>query len=137
MQEFNKEIIEVVWEKGRIIEGYDPAKFRQDACGAWITRDKYGDKTSNFGWVIDHICPRSLLERHNVPEDAVNDVVNLQPMHWANDMLKGESYPIFLSSRYAVEGDNITLVQSFIINDAVRTAVDKFFEPFFQPSSGE
>lgn len=86
MQEFNKDIIEVVWEKGRIIEGYDPAKFRQDACGAWITRDKYGDKTSNFGWVIDHICPRSLLERHNVPEDAVNDVVNLQPMHWANDM---------------------------------------------------
>ena len=42
MQEFNKDIIEVVGEKGRIIEGYDPAKFRQDACGAWITRDKYG-----------------------------------------------------------------------------------------------
>ena len=131
MKDFDKDIIEVVWEKGRVIEGYDPAKFRQDACGAWITRDKYGDKSSNFGWVIDHICPRSLLERHHVPEEVINDMVNLQPMHWANDVAKAESYPIFLSGRYGVDGDNIALVQSFIVNDNVRQALGKLFDPFF------
>lgn len=134
MQKFTNDIVELVWQKGRIVEGYDPAKFRQDACGAWITRDKYGDKFNNFGWVIDHICPLSLLERHKVPEEAIDDIVNLQPMQWANDSSKGESYPIFWASRYGVEGDNISLVQSFIINDAVRNAVDKFYEPSFHPS---
>lgn len=131
MQDFNQEIIQLVWQKARIVPGYDPTQFRKDACGAWITRDKYGDTTNNFGWVIDHICPRSVLEQHNVPETAINDIINLQPLQWANDASKGETYPIFFASRYGVEQDNISLAQSFIINDAVRTAVDKFFEPFF------
>ncbi|MGM9838263.1 MAG: hypothetical protein ACI30A_07250 [Paludibacteraceae bacterium] len=131
MKEFDKDIIEVVWEKAHVVKGYDPAKFRKDACGAWITRDKYGDRSSNFGWVIDHICPLSLLERHHVPEEAINDIMNLQPMHWANDASKAESYPIFLSSRCGVEGDNISLVQSFVINDGVRSALGKLFDPFF------
>ena len=133
MKQYDKDLIEVIWEKGRVIEGYNPAQFRQDACGAWITRDKYGDKSNNFGWVVDHICPRSLLEKHNVPSEAIDDIVNLQPMHWANDMSKGESYPIFLSARYAVEGDNITLVQSFIVNDTVRKALNDLFSPYFVP----
>lgn len=132
MQEFSKDIIELVWEKGRIVEGYDPALYRQDACGAWITRSKYGDRTSNFGWVVDHICPRSLLERYNTPDEAINDPLNLQPMQWANDMSKGESYPSFLATRYAVENDNIDLVQNYVVNEPVRQALDHYFEPFLK-----
>ena len=41
---FTKQQIEDTWLKGTIVPNFDPAKYRKDACGAWIVRDKYGDK---------------------------------------------------------------------------------------------
>jgi len=49
--------IQMVWEKGTVVQGNDPKVFRKDQCKAWINRDKYGDRKSDYGWEIDHITP--------------------------------------------------------------------------------
>ncbi len=35
-QPFDQATINAVWEKGRIVPGYDASRYRKDACGAWI-----------------------------------------------------------------------------------------------------
>lgn len=79
---FNENIIEAVWNKARKIPNND--KWRKDACGAWIYKDSYG-LTSDGGWEIDHIYPKSMGG-----SDSLN---NLQPLHWENNRGKGDNYP--------------------------------------------
>ncbi len=45
--------------------------------------DKYGDRSHTFGWEIDHITPESKGGR--------NDINNLQPLQWENNMAKLDS----------------------------------------------
>ena len=69
--------IQKVWEKGKIVEGYDPSKWRKDECGAWIGRQYYGDRKSQYGWEIDHISPGG--------PDVLS---NLRPLQWENNVDK-------------------------------------------------
>jgi len=71
--------IAVVWSKGRAVPGYDPDKFRQDSCGAWMIYGHYGDRDSRYGWEVDHINPNG--------SDAIG---NLQPLQWENNAAKGD-----------------------------------------------
>ena len=73
MSDFSKQEIEDVWSQGLIIEGWNPDIVRQDAAGAWILREKYGDHDSIFGWDIDHIYPQNELEKLNVPQELINN----------------------------------------------------------------
>ena len=43
---------------------------------------QYGDRTSEYGWEIDHIIPKS--------KGGTDDICNLQPLHWDNNVAKGE-----------------------------------------------
>ena len=54
---FSTNKIQQVWEKGVIVKGYDPSKWRKDFAGAWIRRDLYGIG-HEYGWAIDHLRPR-------------------------------------------------------------------------------
>lgn len=67
------EIIAQVWERGRVMADADPAKWRQDACGAWIRREQFGNERSDFGWKAE-----------NVAVGAPDDPDNLRPFHWRN-----------------------------------------------------
>ena len=44
-----------VWEHGRVMPGIDETTWRQDACGAWIRRDRFGDEADEFGWKIERV----------------------------------------------------------------------------------
>ncbi len=66
-------MIENVWEKGTSVEGNDATIWRKDECGAWIQRSMYGDRASQYGWVIDLISP-----------DDPEELSNLRPLHWKN-----------------------------------------------------
>ena len=77
---FDEDTIQDVWEKGRIVSGNNPERWRKDDCNAWMGRGEYGDRDSQYGWEIDHIDP-----------DGGDDLSNLRPLQWANNLAKGDS----------------------------------------------
>lgn len=79
---FPEEVIQKVWDKATGVIGYDPKVWRKDACGAWICRHDYGNRTSLYGWEIDHL---------RAPSDGgTNHPSNLRALHWENYVAKQE-----------------------------------------------
>lgn len=78
---FGEEEIHQVWEKGKIVQGYNKDKYRKDQCDAWIGREKYGDRTSTMGWEIDHINP-----------GGGDSLSNLRPLQWRNNVAKSDGH---------------------------------------------
>jgi len=68
-----EEIIERVWERGRVVADADPSHWRQDACGAWINRKQFGNQRLEFGWRAEPMAP-----------GAGDDAESLRPFHWRN-----------------------------------------------------
>jgi len=78
---FDEKIISDVWAKGQIAGSNDPADYRKDECGAWMYFSHYGNKSSQYGWEIDHIT--------SVNHVASDDLNNLRPLQWQNYACKG------------------------------------------------
>lgn len=91
-QPFSQATINSVWQKGKVVPGYDPNDYRQDRCGAWIRRISYGT-TGEYGWEIDHDKP--------VSKGGTDDLSNLQPLHWRNNRGKGDNYPSWQCTVFA------------------------------------
>lgn len=87
---FDKDIIQQIWDKSRILDGMNPNLFRKDPCGAIIARDQYGQSSSPFGWEVDHIFP---LEK-----GGDDNMDNLRAMHVLNLKAKGTDYPVYESA---------------------------------------
>lgn len=66
-----------VWSKGTIVRGHTSTIWRKDQVGAWIKYSEYGNRSSQFGWEIDHISPggQTILS-------------NLRPLNWKNNVAK-------------------------------------------------
>jgi 5-methylcytosine-specific restriction endonuclease McrA len=73
-----------VWNKGTVVQGYDPAERRKDICGNWMRYSDHGSQTE-YGWEIDHIFPSS--------KGGSDDLSNLQPLYWENNRKKSDTYP--------------------------------------------
>ncbi|MFI3296906.1 MAG: HNH endonuclease domain-containing protein [bacterium] len=101
-----------IWEKAIKIDGFNPEKYRQDVCGAWIAYSRYGDRNNMYGWEIDHIYPRS--------RGGNDDERNLRAMHWRNNESKGNDYPHYESVVIADGNRNIDRNVSFTVNEATR-----------------
>ncbi len=71
--EYSAQLIQQVWEKGRASGEIDSNLWREDECGAWISRSDYGKADSDFGWRIVNVTPGA----PDTPE-------NLRPFHHAN-----------------------------------------------------
>lgn len=77
---FTEDTIQKVWEKGSVVPNNDPKVWRKDQCAAWIARNKYGNRNSQYGWEIDHIKPKS--------EGGGDELSNLRPLQWENNTSK-------------------------------------------------
>ena len=77
MANFTEDIIQKVWEKATIVSDQDPRVWRQDQCKAWIGRNFYGNRNSEYGWEIDHITPTSI--------GGTDSLSNLRPLQWENN----------------------------------------------------
>lgn len=84
MSKFSQEKIQQVWEKGKIIPGKNPNRYRRDAYGNEIFRYSYG-KGSPMGWQVDH--------KHPVSKGGSDQIRNLQPLQSAENKRKGNKYP--------------------------------------------
>ena len=78
---WSPEMIARVWEKAKKVYGENPNRFRKDECGAWIAGAHYGNRASEFGWVIERRDPNG----GDGPD-------NLCPLQWQNyvDQTDGE-----------------------------------------------
>ncbi len=70
---FSDEMIQQVWEKGRATLDQNSAIWREDECGAWMRREHYGNKRSEYGWMIE-----------NVSTGGADILENLRPFHHQN-----------------------------------------------------
>lgn len=114
-----EELINQVWEKGLKVEGVDPDKFRKDACGAWIARNKFGMSDSDFSWSIDHIYPSS--------KGGGDNLENLRPLNIQNNISKKDSYPSYIACVTSKGEKNIRKVTTKVVNPKKQRILDKLF----------
>jgi hypothetical protein len=95
-----EELIQQVWEKGIVVANNDSAQWRQDQCGAWISRSEYGRQQSRFGWEINYI--RSQIERDG------RALSNLRPMQWKNNIHRQDDGIVCVLKAVGAENCNIT-----------------------------
>lgn len=105
---FSSALIEQMWAMADTQPGIDGKTWRKDFAGAWIRKDQFGLHTE-YGWVIDHIRPRSL--------GGGDDLRNLQPIHWRNNISKGTDYPKFRTIVSSVGSTNIHKEQRWQARD--------------------
>lgn len=71
---YSEQLIQQVWEKGRAFGEISADMWREDECGAWISRPDYGKSDSEFGWKIV-----------KVEASAPDTPENLRPFHYRNE----------------------------------------------------
>jgi 5-methylcytosine-specific restriction endonuclease McrA len=77
---WSEDTIQKVWEKGKIVANNDKDVWRKDECGAWIGRQYYGNRSSTYGWEIDHITSSD--------HGGSDNLSNLRPLQWENNLSK-------------------------------------------------
>ena len=108
MANFSDDKIKTVWQNAKTVDNYDPSKYRQDVCGAWIAWDSYG-KEAKFGWEIDHALP--------VAKGGTDHTNNLRALHWQNNRSKADDFPSYKSALTADGEQNIESIKEFTVNE--------------------
>lgn len=116
-----------VWEKGRVIDGFNPDMYRKDACGAWIIKDKYGAIDNLYGWQIDHIYPASRLSLQGVSESEIWDIRNLRPLQCQNNISKSDDYPSYTAAVTSEGNKNILKDRILTVNEAIRDVLRQMY----------
>lgn len=82
---FGHHVVAAVWLGGRSKLGHRAEEWRWDICDWPMRFSEYGNTDSEYGWEIDHILPVVL--------GGTDDLDTLQPLHWKNNRLKGDTSP--------------------------------------------
>ncbi len=71
---YDRQVIEHVWSLAQAVPGSDAAVWRKDEQGAWIHRQDYRNRHSQYGWEIAEL---GFYTRRP-------GVEALRPLHWQN-----------------------------------------------------
>ena len=74
IRSYDREVVDRVWATAREVPGNDAALWRKDELGAWINRQDYGRRHSEFGWEI----------YDPGPGNGSTGISALRPLHWLN-----------------------------------------------------
>ena len=107
------------WNHAQIVDGYDKDTIRKDACGAWIFKEHYGLKDSEFGWEVDHVFP-VILGGDDFEQ-------NLRALHWKNNESKGDNYPEYKAIIQAKGRKNIEKESYCIVNNHLQQTLYKYY----------
>lgn len=139
MAHFSEKLLNEIWEKGLVDSRFDPKFIRKDACGAWIIRSRYDDRKSPFGWEVDHIYPESKLKELEVSEELIDNIINLRPLNWKNNVSKKDDYPHYQSKTKAGKSKdnkgeevdvNIECEDEKEINDKTQLQIKELFKGY-------
>ncbi|MBR3647261.1 MAG: hypothetical protein IKN59_02605 [Paludibacteraceae bacterium] len=117
-----------VWDKGQIVEGFNPDMYRKDPCGAWIVWDKFGVQDSIYGWEIDHIFPKSRLEKMGFSAELIDNLHNLRPIQHSNNESKNDDYPSYTAVVTSDGNKNIYREASLTVNDTTRNLLSQLYK---------
>lgn len=124
---FSDQQIQEAWNHARVVEGYDQSRFRKDACGAWIIRDKYRDTDSLYGWVIDHVVPQSLLREKGISEPMIDNSLNLRALQHENNESKSDDYPSYTAVVTSEGTKNVKAWKYLEVNQKKQEALKKLY----------
>ena len=79
---FSEEVVEAVWKKGKVIDGYDSDVWRHDDFGKVMKYVEYGDRESKYGWEKDHIIP--------IENGGTDDLKNLRQLHYKSNLARNK-----------------------------------------------
>ena len=122
-----EEQIQEAWNRATVVEGYDKNRYRKDACGAWIIRNKYGDSDSLYGWVVDHIVPQSLLREKGISESMIDNDLNLRALQHENNASKSDDYPSYTAAVTSEGTENIRVTKFLEVNSKKQEALKKLY----------
>lgn len=108
-RDFTEDEINAVWDKASKQPSNNPDVFRKDYAGAWIRREDYGKRDKPYGWEIDHLKP--------LAKDGTYDIDNLYPVHWKNNVKKGDDYPQWQTAITSEKNKNIELEQNWEVDE--------------------
>lgn len=118
------------WGEINTVDGENEDEVRRDASGAIIHYSDYKNRDSIYGWEIDHIYPRALLEAAGVPEDLINAPANLRAMNWQNNVSKGSDYPRYSTVVKAKGNVNVATKGSRIVNAAKQEELQELYKTY-------
>ena len=122
-----EEQIQNAWNRATVVEGYDKDRYRKDACGAWIIRNKYGDTDSLYGWVVDHIVPQSLLRDKGFGEGMIDNDLNLRALQHENNASKSDDFPSYTAVVTSEGKENVRTWKFLEVNSKKQEALKKLY----------
>lgn len=127
MCRYSDELLQSLWDAANAVDGYDPSLYRQDPCGAWIQRDRYNDRDSDFGWEVDHVYPQALLKEKGADLDEIDNEANLRALNWHNNVSKGTDYPVYHIAVKAEDGKNVLADDEFEVNKKCQEEIKRLY----------
>ena len=122
-----EEQIQNAWNRATVVEDYDKDRYRKDACGAWIIRNKYGDTDSLYGWQVDHIVPQSFLRDKGFSESMIDNSLNLRALQHENNESKSDDYPSYTAVVTSEGTENVRVTKFLEVNSKKQEALKKLY----------
>ena len=122
-----EEQIQDAWNRATVVEGFDKSRYRKDACGAWIIRNKYGDTDSLYGWQVDHIVPQSFLRDKGFSESMIDNSLNLRALQHENNDSKSDDYPSYTAVVTSEGTENVRVTKFLEVNSKKQEALKKLY----------